>query len=193
MATRKTTNNIENIAPVSSVNAKSDAAASTAKTTTSKRTAKKPVKNIPVLNSNDLVSVKNGFHGKLYYRDRTTGESYTWSAFGDEVDMTVGELKRARGSQPKFFEQNWWIIDDHDVIEALRLGRYYENALDEQGFEELFNLNPEEVSSVIAPLSDSQKRGVLIEARDRLESGELFDIRMIKAIEDALKVKLREE
>lgn len=49
------------------------------------------------------VTVTNGTHGILIYKDTTTGMGYKWSGFGDSVDMTVGELQRARSAQPKFF------------------------------------------------------------------------------------------
>lgn len=156
-----------------------------------KKTA--PKKKVKTFDPNEYVSVKNGFHGQLIYRDRTTGETFTWSQFGDELDMTVGELKRARSAQPRFFEDNWFIIDNPDLVEYLRAQRFYENLFDEDGFDELFTATPDEVKERTANLSKGQRRSVIYEAQERIKNGTLSDLRVIRALEESLQISLISE
>lgn len=145
---------------------------------------------VKTFNPNEYTTVKSGFHGRLFYRDKTTGETYEWSEFGDEVDMTVGELKRARSAQPRFFTDNWWILNDPELVEFLRAERYYENAFDEQKMEELFAMTAAEIKAATENLSDGQRQSVIFEARSRIASGQLNDLRVVKALEESLQAEL---
>lgn len=162
----------------------------TRKPSTTKAPAKKKAKTF---DPNEYVSVKNGFHGRLYYRNKSTGETFEWSEFGDEVDMTIGELRRARSAQPRFFEENWFIIEDPDLMEYLRVGKYYKTVLNEKGFDELFSTTPEDATIRTTGLSQGQRRSIVYEARKRIEDGSLNDLRLIKALEESLNVNLISE
>lgn len=107
--------------------------------------------------------------------------------------MTVGELKRARSAQPKFFEDNWWIIEDQDLIEFLRVGKFYQYMLDENGMNELFNMTPDDLKEQVSGFTAGQRKSVMFEARNRIKNGRLSDLKMIRAIEEALNVSLIKE
>lgn len=171
-------------------------AASEAKAPEEKATTKvdKPKSAKPkvrkAVDPNMYVCVKNGFHGSLIYKDTTTGEEHRWSEFGDEVDITFSSLQRARSAQRKFFEENWWLIDDQEVLEALNATKYYENALSFEDFELLFSLTADEIGEKVSSLSRSQKRGVVYTAKQKIESGVLSDLNIIRALEEALSTEL---
>lgn len=156
---------------------------------TEKRKQSKP-KVRKAIDPNLYVTVKNGFHGSLIYKDTTTGEEHRWSEFGDEIEMTFGSLQRARSAQRKFFTENWWLIDDQEVLEALNATKYYENALTYDDFENIFSLPVKEISDKVGELSRSQKRGVVYTAKQKIESGELSDLNIIRALEEALDTEL---
>lgn len=142
------------------------------------------------LDPNMYVQVRNGFHGMLNYRDKSTGESYQWTEFGNILDLTVSTLQRARSSQPKFFSENWWLIDDPEVIEYLNAQQYYKNALTYEEFDELFNMSIDDIKEKVSHLSVSQKRGVIYRAKSNIESGSLSDLNIIRALEDVLNTEL---
>ena len=161
----------------------------TAKAVAEKKKPSKP-KVRKALDPNLYVSVKNGFHGSLFYKDATTGEEHRWSEFGDEIEMTFGSLQRARSAQRKFFTENWWLIDDPEVLESLNATQYYKNALTYEDFEDLFSLKADEVKDRVSGLSRSQKRGVVYVAKQKIEDGELADLNVIRALEEALGTEL---
>lgn len=179
------------------VNIKADTTANSVNTAEAKAPAKKTTggstkkrrirKN---LDHNMYVTVRNGFHGTLVYKDRNTGEQYNWSYFGDEAELTLGTLLNARSSQRRFFEENWWLIDDPDIIEYLGVGKYYKNALTYDEFEDLFSLSIDEIREKIEGLSEGQKRGVVFMAREQIESGELSDLNIVKMLEEVLNTEL---
>ena len=55
---------------------------------------------------NMIVTVRNGFNGRLVYKSPRTGERFVWDEFGDEQDLEFQELRNARNSQKAFFENN---------------------------------------------------------------------------------------
>ena len=67
---------------------------------------------------NQIVTVRNGFQGRLVYKSKKTGEVFIWEEFGAEQDMELAELKSARSSSKKFFINNWFVIDDPEVIDV---------------------------------------------------------------------------
>lgn len=154
------------------------------------RTAKAKPRVRKMLDPNMYVPVKNGFHGVLIYKDKATGELYRWTEFGDEIELTVSTLQKARSAQRKFFEENWFLIEDREVIEYLNAEQYYKNALTYDEFDSLFSLTPDEIKDRIAKLSKGQKRGVVYTAKQRIESGELYNLNIIRALEEALDTEL---
>lgn len=155
------------------------------------KTAKPRVKKS--LDPNMYVPVKNGFHGHLVFRDKVTGEEYEWESFGDEIDITLNTLQKARSGQSRFFKDNWFLIDDPAVIEYLNIGQYYKNALNFEEFDSIFELSKDEIVERVKMLSDGQKRGVIYAAKQKIENGELYDLNIIKALEDTLDAELIEK
>ena len=144
------------------------------------------------LNPNMYVEVRNGFHGHLIYTDSGTGETYEWDQFGDTIDLTIATLQKVRAGQRRFFEDNWFLIDDPEVIEFLNIGQYYKNALSFDEFDTIFELGADEITERIKTLSAGQKRGVAFAAVQKIEDGTLNNLNTIRALEAALDVDLIE-
>lgn len=145
------------------------------------------------LDPNMYVPVRNGFHGRLVFKDRVTGEEYEWSDFGDEIDLTLNTLQKARSGQRRFFADNWFLIDDPDVIEFLNVGQYYRDALNFDEFDTIFDLPKDELIARVSTLSDGQRRGVGFAAKQKIEAGELYDLNIILALENELDIELIEK
>ena len=169
------------------------------KTTTKSSTKKKatPPKKEKLrvkidLDPNMLVPVRNGFAGKLFYRSKRTGEEFTWEEFGAEQDLELAELKNARNSSKAFFERNYFLIDDQEVIEYLNVGQYYKNAIDVEDFEDLFDMDPEDIKKKVKALSSGQKSTVRYRAKQLISEGQIDSLKVIDALESALGVQLVE-
>ena len=138
------------------------------------------------------VTVRNGFHGRLVYKSKRTGESFVWEGFNDEQEIELLELKNAKGSNKKYFINNWFMFDDLEVVEYLGVGKYYKSALKIDEFDKLFEKAISDIKTTIASLSDGQKRSVAYRAKQLVAAGEIDSNKTIVALEEALGVELIE-
>lgn len=144
------------------------------------------------INPNTIVSVRNGFQGTLIYISNRTGERFTWDSFGDEQDMDLKELKNAKNSSKLFFENNWFLIDDPEIIDYLGVTKYYENSLKYDSFDDLFKKKPSEIKEILSKISNGQKLSVIYRAKQLIEDGSIDSIKTINALENSLSVELIE-
>jgi len=151
------------------------------------------VKLVPkAFDINQIVTVRNGFQGKLVYKSSKTGELFVWDEFGDEQDMEVGELRSARSSAKDFFINNWFMFDDPELIDYLGVAQYYRFALTVDQFDEVFSLSDGELAKRLATLSDGQKKSVVYRAKQMIASGEIDSNKKIALLEKYLNVELIE-
>ena len=139
---------------------------------------------------NTYVVVKNGFDGVLVYKNKRTGEVFIWNELGDELDIQVSDLKTAKSSSKKFFENNWFVFDDEDIIKYLGVERYYENALDIDDVEDFLNKPEEEVTSRIKNMSNGQKKTLSYRVKAMVNEGEIDSVKTITMLEEQLGVRL---
>ena len=155
------------------------------KTPTRKPVAKK-------VDPHEMVTVRNGFQGRLVYISKKTGERFIWEEFGDEQDMEVGELRNARNSSKAFFENNWFMFDDQWVIDYLGLNKYYRYALKIEDFDEAFEKDPEELEKIINDMTAGQKKSMEYRARALIADGGIDSNKVISTLEKCLNTQLVE-
>lgn len=153
-------------------------------------TTKKQYKVKKNLDPNMIVTVKNGFQGRLIYKSKRTNERFEWEEFGDEQDMDLQELKNARNASKAFFANNWFLIDDPEVLEYLGVAQYYKFALDFNSFDDLFTKAPSEIKDTIDRLSVGQKKSVAYRAKELIADGIIDSIKVINALEESLSIEL---
>lgn len=157
-----------------------------------KNDAAKPAFKVKELDPHSYVTVRNGFNGKLVYVSKRNGERIIWDEFGAEQELELQELKIAKNSSRAFFQNNWFMIDDPDVIAYLGVERFYKNSLSIDEFDELFGESPDVICERIAVLPEGQKSTVAFRARQLIASGDIDSIRVINALEKSLGVELIE-
>lgn len=147
----------------------------------------------PSLKLTDSVLIRNGFHGTLVIKLPKSGFTVRLNEFGDEDYVELSDLKTLRGSSPKFFKNNWILIDDPDVIEFLRVGEFYKWAISIEEMDTLFDMETKDLIERVGKLSDGQKKTLVYTALEKIESGALDSRQKIKALEEALGVDLVEK
>lgn len=143
---------------------------------------------------NQIVTVYNGFQGRLIYVSPRTKETFRWDSFGDTQEIELRELRNAKSSAKNFFINNWFMFDEEYqwVIDYLGLNQYYRNALNLSDFDDLFTKTPSEISKITSKLSDGQKKSVAYRARQLIIEGEIDSIKAINALEKSLGIDLIE-
>lgn len=154
-------------------------------------TTKKPV--VPKeIDPNQIITVRNGFQGRLVYKSKRTGERWSWESFGAEQDMELSELKNARNSNKKYFINNWFMFDEDWVIDYLGMRQYYKNSLNIQDFDQLFKKPVGEIEDIIYKLSEGQRKSVAYRAKQLIAEEEIDSNRVINTLEKCLGVELVE-
>lgn len=143
---------------------------------------------------NQIVTVYNGFQGRLIYVSPRTKETFRWDSFGDTQEIELRELRNAKSSAKNFFINNWFMFDEEYqwVIDYLGLNQYYRNALNLSDFDNLFTKTPSEISKITLKLSDGQKKSVAYRARQLIIEGKIDSIKAINALEKSLGIDLIE-
>lgn len=122
--------------------------------------------------------------GKLLYQSkRLQGCSFEWNGFGDEQYIELAELQSMRNAYPAFFEQNWILIDDKEVLSFLHADRFYKYIYSIEDFNRVFTYSPGQIEHIVPELSNGLKRSIASIARQKYESGELDSMACIKALE----------
>ncbi len=159
------------------------------KTETARAREKPTVKEV---DPNQYVTVRNGFQGRLVYVSKKTGEKYVWDSFGDEQDMELSELKRARSSAKKHFINNWFMFDEPWVVDYLGLGQYYKGAVKIEDFDKIFALPAGKIREAVSGMPAGQKRSAAYRARQLIAEGAIDSNKAITALEESLGVELVE-
>lgn len=162
--------------------------------TRTKKSAEKTVKPIVPkdIDPEQYVTVRNGFQGRLVYVSKHTGERFVWDQFGAEQEMELRELKNAKNSYKKFFENNWFMFDEDWIVDYLGVQRFYRNAVRIEDFDEIFQKDAKTISEIISDMSDGQKKSVAYRARVLIADGAIDSNKAITALEESLGVELVE-
>lgn len=152
-----------------------------------RNTAKRKVK------LTDEVRVVSCVSGSLVYISSKTGYRTTWNEFGAFEIMTVSELMTMRNEQPGFFENHWVVLtgdNANDVVEFLRLEKYFDEINDLTDIDNLFRGDAEDLPRVIAQFTPGAKEMIARRAYDLIRQHELTDVHVIRALESALGYEL---
>lgn len=151
---------------------------------------RKEKRNLPL---NTMVEVKNGYHGILVYKSpKTIGLTIRFEKFGDTEYFELGELVSAKNTYRKYFEYNWFLIDDQEIIEFLGVQKYYENAFNTENFDKIFDSTPDEISGIVNRMSKGQRNTLIYRAKEFIDNGTIDSRKTIEALEKSLNVELIE-
>lgn len=144
------------------------------------------------VDQNQIVTVRNGFQGRLVYKSKRTGERFVWDGFGAEQDMELGELRNARNSNKKYFINNWFMFDEQWIVDYLGMSSFYKFSISIEGFDELFEKPVSEIEEIIAKLSEGQKKSIAYRAKQLIAEGGIDSNKTITTLEKCLGTELIE-
>lgn len=144
---------------------------------------------------NELITVKNGYNGKLVYVSARTHERFVFDGFGDEQEIELRELRNAKSSAKSFFVNNYFMFGPEFawVPGYLGMGKFYKNSIKPDEFEHLFDLPVDEIKAKLDKLTDGQKKSVNYMAREKIANGEIDSRKTIAMLEESLGVQLIEK
>lgn len=124
------------------------------------------------------------------YKERATGDFYTWETPGQVETMTFGVLQNMWRETKSYFKNMWLKPLDDRVIKKFNLGNIYDKydfLMDSKNYTaENANKICESINSTPSEL----KLSLCNKVKSLVASGEVTDIKVIREIEKALNIDL---
>lgn len=150
-----------------------------------------------------LVKVKSTYFGRLFYRNKKTGESTEWLRAGDIQIVSMGDLRAMKATQVAFFKNQWLVIlgladgsecqaTCADIYKALVITQYYQNYIEPTNVSAICSWNEKEIAERVAMMSAGAQENLVVTLNECIKNGALDSIRSIRAFENALGCRLRD-
>ena len=157
------------------------------------KAVEQPVKKVKrTVNRDEVVICRSVFDGTLCYTNPRTGESWCWN-YGDEHEMTVGDLLTMSGNNKIFLTAPWIIVDAEEdiVLEKLGVVELYENIELVEDVEDLLSQPLNEISRRLDLIPKAYKENLSTTVVRLIEEEKLYDTRVIRLLEEKLEKEFR--
>lgn len=154
--------------------------------------APKPKKvNKPKHDPSELISCRSVRFGELRLIGPKTRMPYSWANEGDYRDVEYQDLVSWKALHSPYLYEPMIIIEDEDIREEwyADLGKLYDE-LEEVDLKAMFKLPMRQFVSQLKKLPDGMKTTVQNMAYAGIKDGTLYDLRIIKAIDEHLGTEL---
>lgn len=154
----------------------------------------KPTKkkvNKPTHDANELVPCRSVRFGELILLGPNTKMRYSWSNEGDVREVYYQDLVSWRALHSRYLFDPMIIIEDEDICEewSADLGKLYEK-VQEIDLKEMFKLPYRQFMAQLKKLPETMKSSVQNMAYAMVQNGTLYDLRVIKGIDETLGTEL---
>lgn len=141
---------------------------------------------------NELVPCRSVRFGELRLIGPKTRMPYSWANEGDIREVEYQDLLSWRALHSRYLFEPMIIIEDEDICEEWKadLGALYDN-LQQVDLKELFKLPNRQFVSQLKKLPEGMKSTVQNMAYAMIQEGTLYDLRVIKAIDEILGTELK--
>ena len=143
------------------------------------------------IDHNELIACRNAVDGSLIYVSEQTRQKYLWDAYGRVQYLPMGELMTMQGSQPRFLNDVWLIIDDEEAAQYLGLTKLYESLIELEDLDSFFNLPIKKMEEILPKLPKGLKTTVATRARKLVEDKSLDSGNKIRLLENMLNIELK--
>lgn len=160
---------------------------------------KEEIKKKPFPSKDLEIKILSNFYGNVSYSSKNGTVSFDLNGYGSYDYVTFGDLIALKNGYRRYFQENWIVLDDtedytaEELYKALRVDQYYNNILNPDKINELFQYSPAKIKSTISNYPKSMKETIYKIAVDKYKSGKLDSVLKIKAIEDSIGKKLDAE
>lgn len=133
--------------------------------------------------------VSNCVSPLIYVSKRQMGYKVEWENFGDIDYMQVQELIAMRGTDRKFFINNWIVINDdeytaEEVYNTIGVSKQYENVVTPETIKQLLCKGIPQIRAEMGKMSDGLRRTVYEYTLKLKEDGEFDSIKKFDVIKE---------
>ena len=144
---------------------------------------KEPKKYAPT----DRIECRSVTGGGLILVGTKSQLQYEWEDYGDTAYVEFQDLQALQSRKSGFLVKPRFIIEDEELVEqwGSMLKPIY-NKINNQDIDALFKEEPDRFGKILAKMPDGIKESVKTKTAQKIASGELYDIRLVKIIDELL-------
>ena len=126
----------------------------------------------------------------VYYTCTVTFETFSRLKVGDTQEMTIKQIKFMSVKHPRYFSDRWLKPLNDDVLERLKLKKYFENNLRRGDLKLLFGNDVAAVEEMLTNLNPDSKAELAQMAIKSAKDGVINNVKIIRLIEKHLGVEI---
>lgn len=124
------------------------------------------------------------------YSCPVTFETFNWMEVGDTQEMTYKQIRIMSVKHPRYFSERWLKPLNDDVLEKLKLKKYFENNLSRGDLKLLCGNDVGAVEELLANLNPDAKSELAKKAVKAAKDGRINNVKIIRLIEQHLGVEI---
>lgn len=136
-----------------------------------------------------IAVVNNRTNNLVYVSSRMAGMKVEWEEFGDIQYIELAELNSMRGTNPRFFTDNWIVVEPsggyspEEIYETLGVSRHYKHVVTPKTLDKLFDKPLNFIEDEMKQYSKGVKKLVYERAKQLRAVGKFDSISKYEAIE----------
>ena len=139
----------------------------------------------------ELITCRSVTYGTLLGEGRKTKMLYTWSGYGDEVEVEYQDLLSWKSTKSQYLYAPHFVIENDELLEQWKDVREIHDKVKQIDCDKFFDLPPEKLRIVLMNLPDGYKITVRNMANAKITNGELDSIAKIKVIDEIFGTDLK--
>lgn len=155
-------------------------------TNTNKSQEPKTTKKAKKYGPNDMIECRSVTGGELILVGDKTKLHYTWSDYGDTAFVEYQDLQALQSRKSGFLTKPRFIIEDEELVAqwSSMLKPIYDK-INNKNIEEFFELPVDRFEAQLKVMPVGLKEAVKTKAVQMIQRDELYDIRKVRAIDNA--------
>ena len=126
----------------------------------------------------------------VHYTCPVTFETFSWLEVGDTQEMTYKQIKFMNVKHPRYFSDRWLKPLNDDVLERLKLKKYFENNLSRGDLKLLCGNDVGAVEELLTTLNHDAKSELAKKAVKAAKDGKISNVKIIRLVEKHLGVEI---
>ncbi len=144
-----------------------------------------------ILNDDTKITVQS-LVPVVCYSCPITFEYFSWLEVGDTQEMTYKQIRIMSVKHPRYFSEKWIKPLNDDVLEKLKLNKYFESNLSRGDLKLLFGNDVAAVEEMLTNLNPDSKAELAPKAVKAAKDGKISNVKIIRLIEKHLGVEIME-
>jgi hypothetical protein len=141
--------------------------------------------------ADDAIPCHSVIEGGVYFEGAKTNMFYSFTGYGDVVDIEYADLAAAVRTKSPFLFNPWFIVDDEDFVEEFpMLKKFYSQNYTTKELKNILKLPVDEMTEAIKALPKSAVDSLKTIAATRVADGRIDSVTKIKALDELFGTEL---